>query len=171
MQVLVVGGAGYIGSHTVRALQNAGHRPIVFDNLSTGNVEAVDRLGVPLVPADVRRVERLMQTLRAHAVDAVIHFAADAYVGESVRDPAKYYDNNVQGSFCVLEAVRRSGVSSLIFSSTCATYGVPETPFIDEDHPQRPVNPYGWSKLMTEQMIRDYGRAYGLNAVVLRYFN
>lgn len=169
MQVLVVGGAGYIGSHTCKALARAGHNPIVYDNLSFGHADAV-RWG-PLEIGDIFDGDRLREVICEHNPDIVIHFAAFAYVGESVIDPAKYYRNNVGGTLSLIDAMRNGGVSRIIFSSTCATYGMPSIIPIDEKTPQRPINPYGHSKLMVEQVLRDYGQAYGLEWVVLRYFN
>ena len=171
MRVLVVGGAGYIGSHTARALAEGGHEVVLLDNLSFGHAEVADRLGVPMVQADLGDGERLRQVLTERRTEAVIHFAAFAFVGESVVDPARYYRNNVVGSFHLLEAMRAAGVGRIIFSSTAATYGVPQTATIAEDHPQQPINPYGRTKLVVERMLADYEAAYGLRHVVLRYFN
>lgn len=167
--VLVTGGAGYIGSHACKALSRAGFLPVCLDNLSTGHADAV-RWG-PLVAADVRDAAAVEGALRAHGVQAVIHFAASAYVGESVVDPARYYDNNVGGMIGLLAGCREAGVERIVFSSSCATYGVPERQPIGEQTPQRPINPYGRTKLICEEMLRDYGAAYGLRHVALRYFN
>lgn len=171
MKVLVVGGAGYIGSHTVRALAEAGHEPVIFDSLIGGHQEVSRRLGVPLVQGDLNHSEQIRDALERQLVDAVMHFAAYAYVGESVTHPAKYYQNNVVGTIQLLEAMRAVGIRWFVFSSTCATYGIPATETLDETHPQKPINPYGWTKLMVEQILRDYDHAYALRHVALRYFN
>lgn len=167
--VLVVGGAGYIGSHMVLALRDAGHVPLVFDNLSRGHADAVP--GAKLIRGDLRSPADLDACFSRHRVDLVMHFAALAYVGESVTEPELYYQNNVVGALNLLAAMRRHGVGRLVFSSTCATYGEPERVPIDESHAQRPINPYGRSKLMIEQALGDYAHAYGLSSVSLRYFN
>jgi UDP-arabinose 4-epimerase len=167
--VLVTGGAGYIGSHACKALAQAGHQPVTLDNLVYGHPWAV-RWG-PLEQADLADSERLDQVFAQHRFDAVMHFAAYAYVGESVSDPNKYYRNNVGGSLSLLSACQRHGVDKLVFSSTCATYGVPTRIPISEDHPQEPINPYGASKQMVERMLADFGVAHGLRSVALRYFN
>lgn len=167
--VLVTGGAGYIGAHACKALAAAGHRPVAFDNLSYGHREAV-RWGA-LEVGDIANRARLDAVFDAHHIEAVMHFAAFAYVGESVTDPGKYYRNNVAGTLTLLECLRDRGVRSMVFSSSCATYGVPETMPIREDAPQRPINPYGMSKLMSEAMIKDFAAAHGVTAALLRYFN
>lgn len=167
--VLVVGGAGYIGSHMCRTLGDAGHRVTVFDNLSRGHRDAVG--DAEFVQGDLRSAEDLQGCFAARRFDLVMHFAALAYVGESVQAPALYYDNNVRGSLCLLDAMRAAGVAQLVFSSTCATYGDPIERPITEDHPQHPVNPYGTTKLVIEQALRDYAKAYGLRSIALRYFN
>jgi UDP-glucose-4-epimerase GalE len=167
--ILVTGGAGYVGSHACKALAAAGHTPVVYDNLGRGHREFV-RWG-PLEVGDVGDGARLDAVFARHRIDAVMHFAALAYVGESVEQPALYYRNNVGGTLELLEAMRRAGVRRLVFSSTCATYGVPERMPITEDLPQQPINPYGMSKLIVERMLRDYDAAYGLRSVSLRYFN
>ena len=167
--VLVTGGAGYIGSHACKALASAGYRPVTIDNLCLGHREFV-RWG-PLVEADIRNVHAVVDTIRKYDIAAVMHFAAFAYVGESVVDPEKYYDNNVRGILTVLSAMRQTDVQRLIFSSTCATYGSPDTSPIDEATITRPVNPYGRSKLTCETIIEDFAAAYQLRRVVLRYFN
>ena len=167
--VLVAGGAGYIGSHTCKLLAAAGIQPVAYDNLVTGHQSAV-RWG-PFVEGDILDTDHLTRTLQEHKPDAVVHFAAFAYVGESVEEPAKYYWNNVVGSLSLLEACRRSGTMNLVFSSSCATYGVPEELPIKETTPQRPISPYGRSKLMVEQILEDYAAAYGLRYMSLRYFN
>jgi UDP-arabinose 4-epimerase len=167
--VLVTGGAGYIGSHTCKALARAGHAPVTLDNLAQGHASAV-RWG-PLVEGDVRDRALVERAMREHRVDAVVHFAACAYVGESMRDPGKYFGNNVGGSLAVLEAMRACDVRRIVFSSTCAVYGVPQSLPIAEDHPQNPINPYGESKRMVERALHWYGAAHGLASVALRYFN
>lgn len=166
---LVTGGAGYIGSHTCKRLARAGHEVVVFDNLFRGYRDFV-KWG-PLVEGDLRDTALLRETLRWTRPDAVIHFAALAYVGESVVDPARYYDNNVGGTLSLLQAMRDAGVARLIVSSTCAVYGQPERMPIAETAETRPANPYGFSKLAMEQMCRDFERAHGLRFVALRYFN
>ena len=167
--VLVTGGAGYIGSHACKALANAGYLPVVCDNLSVGHEWAV-KWG-PLEVGDILDRESLDRVFETHRPDAVMHFAAFAQVGESVRDPGKYYRNNVLGSLTLLEAMRDHGCQRIIFSSSCATYGEPVGLPIDESAPQRPINPYGASKLMVERILGDFGRAHGLTSVALRYFN
>jgi UDP-glucose-4-epimerase GalE len=167
--VLVTGGAGYIGSHACKALAQAGYLPVTYDNLSRGHRHAV-RWG-PLVEGDVADRVTLSAALRAHNVSAVMHFAAFAYVGESGTDPALYYRNNVSGTLTLLDAMRESGVENIVFSSTCATYGLPETVPIAETTPQHPVNAYGETKLAIERALYWYGQAYGLRWVALRYFN
>ena len=169
MKILVTGGAGYVGSHAVRLLQRAGHEVWVYDNLCLGH-----RAACPagrLIEGDLADRPRLTAALREHGVEAVMHFAAFALVGESVSDPAKYYQNNVLGSLSLLDAMRTAGVSRLVFSSTTATYGAPENIPIREDEPQRPINPYGFSKLVVERALADYAQAYGLAYAALRYFN
>ncbi|EYR84354.1 UDP-glucose 4-epimerase GalE [Shinella sp. 838] len=168
-KVLVVGGAGFIGSNTAKLLSAQGFEPVVYDNLSTGNREAV-RWG-RLVEGDILDTQRLGAAIDEDKPVAVIHFAASAYVGESVVDPAKYYRNNVSGTLSLLEACRLAGVRNLIFSSSCATYGVPDSLPIREGASQRPINPYGRTKLIAEQMLADYAAAYDLHYVALRYFN
>jgi UDP-glucose-4-epimerase GalE len=167
--VLVTGGAGYIGSHACKTLARAGYRPVVFDNLSRGHREAV-RWG-PLVEGDLADREQLVNALETHRVAAVMHFAAYAYVGESVTDPALYYRNNLAGTLSLLEGMRETGVDKIVFSSTCATYGIPDSIPISESAPQLPVNPYGETKLAIERALRWYGEAYRLRSVSLRYFN
>ena len=167
--VLVTGGAGYIGSHTVKALKAAGHEVVVYDDLSAGHREAVP--GSPLVEGDIHDVAKLGDALRAHRVGAVLHFAARASVGESVSDPRGYYWNNVGGTLAVLEAMIAASVGRFVFSSSAAVFGEPiETP-IDEAHPTRPINPYGETKLAVERALPYFERAYGLRSVTLRYFN
>ena len=167
--ILVTGGAGYIGSHACKALARAGYTPVSYDNLVYGHEWAV-KWG-PLERGDISDTARLVDVIRAYRPAAVMHFAAFAYVGESVTDPAKYYGNNVAGTLSLLDAMRHNGVDRIVFSSTCATYGTPEVLPINEDAPQNPINPYGASKLMIERILGDYGAAYGLHSVALRYFN
>lgn len=167
--VLVVGGAGFIGSHTCKALAIAGIEPVVYDNLSRGRRSAV-KWG-PLVVGDILDGDALRAALFTYRPEAVIHFAAFAYVGEFIDDPARYYRNNVVGTITLLNAMRLADVNRLVFSSTCATYGIPDIPSIMESTPQHPINPYGRSKLMCEQAIEDHHRAYGLSFATLRYFN
>ncbi len=169
MKVLVTGGAGYIGSHTCKALAQAGHTPVVFDNLSTGHADAV-RWG-PLHAGDILDAYALDMAFAEHQPEAVIHFAALAYVGESVINPDKYYRVNITGTHTLLDAMRRHAVTRIILSSSCATYGVPIALPIHECTPQHPVNPYGFTKLVMERMAADYERAYGMQWVALRYFN
>jgi UDP-arabinose 4-epimerase len=167
--LLVTGGAGYVGSHACKALAGAGFLPVSYDNLVYGHENAV-RWG-PLERGDLLDRTRLDQVLSVHRPIAVLHFAAFAYVGESVADPGKYYRNNVTGSLTLLEAMRDHSIRPIVFSSTCATYGVPDRVPISEGAPQRPINPYGMSKLMVERMLTDFGAAHGLQSVALRYFN
>jgi UDP-arabinose 4-epimerase len=169
MNVLVVGGAGYIGSHTAKTLKQAGHTPVVFDNLSTGHRWAV-RWG-PLVEADLADKNAILHALSDHQIEAVIHFAANAYVGESMQNPAKYFRNNVANMLNLLEAMHESGVRQVVFSSSCATYGIPERVPISEDFPQSAISPYGESKLMGEKMLKWFGDCHGMGWVSLRYFN
>lgn len=167
--ILVTGGAGYIGSHTCKALAHAGYLPIVYDNLSRG-YEAAVRWG-PLAVHDLADKDALRRVILDHDVAAVIHFAAFAYVGESMQDPLGYFQNNVANTLNLLEAMDDTGVSTIVFSSTCATYGIPDAVPISEQHPQVPVNPYGESKLMIERILDWHGKARDFNSVVLRYFN
>lgn len=169
MRILVTGGAGYIGSHAVRWLLRAGHDVCVYDNLCLGRRQAapVDRL----VEGDLLDRALLETTLRERRIDAVMHFAAFAAVGESVENPAKYYQNNIVGSLSLLEAMRGAGVARIVFSSTTATYGAPQRIPITEDEPQCPINPYGFSKLVVERALDDYAQAYGFSFAALRYFN
>ncbi len=169
MKILVTGGAGYIGSHAVRVLARAGHDVWVYDNLSAGHRQAVPE--GRLVEGQLMDRTRLVETLRSHGIEAVMHFAAFAAVGESVADPAKYYQNNVVASLNLLEAMRAADVQRMVFSSTTATYGVPQSVPITEDEPQRPINPYGFGKLVIERALADYAAAYGLGYAALRYFN
>lgn len=167
--VMVAGGAGYIGSHAAKVLFGRGYRPIVVDNLSRGHRWAA-KWG-EFEEADLGDVEAVSAILKKYEVKAVMHFAAFAYVGESVADPAIYYKNNVAATLSLLEAMRIADCRAFIFSSTCATYGEPETVPIVEKNPQNPINPYGRTKLMVEHILKDFDRAYGLRGVNLRYFN
>jgi UDP-glucose-4-epimerase GalE len=169
MRILVTGGAGYIGSHAVRLFLARGHDVWVYDNLSLGHRKAVpaDRLLV----GDLNEVPRLDHALVLHRIEAVVHFAAFTYVGESVREPGRYYQNNLVNTLNLLECMRRNSVVRFVFSSTAATYGVPERVPITEDEPQRPINPYGAGKLAVERALADYAAAYGWGYAALRYFN
>ena len=167
--VLVTGGAGYIGSHCCKALSEAGYQPICYDNLSTGQADFV-RWG-PLITGDIQDTGKLTDALKAHAVIAVVHFAAFSLVGESVADPAKYYQNNLAGTLGLLHAMRSVGCLRLVFSSTGAVYGAADSKPIPEDFPGRPINPYGASKWMIERILSDFRDAYGLASFSLRYFN
>lgn len=167
--VLVVGGAGYIGSHTCLKLSQSGFLPVVYDNLSNGHDEFV-RWG-PLVVGDIRDRARLDEVLRHYAPVAIIHFAALIEVGESVKDPVSFYENNVTGSLTLLSAAQAAGIDAIVFSSTCATYGLPEMVPMDESHPQAPINPYGRTKWVVEQALKDYDSYTELRSVTLRYFN
>ena len=167
--VLVTGGAGYIGSHACEALARAGYEPVAYDNLSKGFRELV-KFG-PFEEGDIRDRDRLLDVMRAHGPVAVMHFAALSSVGESVQEPALYYDNNVAGAICLLGAMRECGIGQLVFSSTAAVYGLPERQPITEAAATQPINPYGSTKLMIEQVLSDYAKAYGLRSVALRYFN
>lgn len=169
MHILVTGGAGYIGSHACKRLAAAGYTPVVYDNLSRGNRWAV-KWG-PFEYGDIADFSRLFQAFQTYRPVAVMHFAAFAYVGESVEHPLLYYINNVSGTAMLLNAVVRYGPIPVVFSSTCASYGIPEQLPISEEHPQRPINPYGYSKLFAEQLLRDAERAHGLRWISLRYFN
>jgi UDP-glucose 4-epimerase len=169
VKILVTGGAGYVGSHAARFLELAGHEVWVYDNLSLGHRAAV--AAGRLVEGDLGDRARLVELLREKRIEAVMHFAAFALVGESVSDPAKYYRNNIGGSLSLLEAMRLSDVRKIVFSSTTATYGAPENVPISEDEPQRPINPYGFTKLVIERALEDYAQAYGFAYAALRYFN
>ncbi len=168
--VLVTGGAGYIGSHAVLALRDAGWPVAVIDNLSTGFRFAIPD-GVPLYEGDVADAELLARIFAEQQIGAIMHFAGSIVVPESVADPLKYYHNNTANSRALIAAAVAAGVPHFIFSSTAATYGIPDVPAVSEDTPQRPINPYGWSKLMTEQMLADVAAAHPINYGVLRYFN
>ena len=170
--ILVTGGAGYIGSHTVLALKQSGYEVIVLDNLVYGHRDLVDTvLKVELIIGDICDRALLDQVFETRQIAAVINFAAYAYVGESVAEPLKYYHNNVLGTLTLLEAMLAAGVKTFVFSSTCATYGIPDTVPILEEALQQPINPYGASKLMVERILADLDRAYGMRSVCLRYFN
>jgi UDP-glucose-4-epimerase GalE len=167
--VLVTGGAGYIGSHACKALARAGYRVVVYDNLVAGHREAV-KYG-ELVEGDITDVAAVSRTMRRHEIGAVMHFAAFLDVGESVREPVRYYRNNVDGALTVLEAMAAQSITQFVFSSTCATYGEPiETPIV-ETHPQKPINAYGETKLAVERALPHFERAYGIHSIALRYFN
>ncbi len=169
MKVLVTGGAGYIGAHAVRELKKAGYEVVILDNLVYGHRELAQ--GERLIVGDLENRALLEQLFAEHRFEAVMHFAAYAYVGESVENPAKYYRNNVAATLNLLDAMREAKVNRFIFSSTCATYGEPKEVPIPESHPQHPINPYGASKLMVERILADYSKAYSLKYVALRYFN
>jgi UDP-glucose-4-epimerase GalE len=169
MNVLVTGGAGYIGSHAAKHLANANIQPIVVDNLKRGHKESVQ--WGPLIEADVGDRAALEGVFEQYSIEAVLHFAAVAYVGESMKDPALYFRNNVVNTLNLLDTMRARGVRTIVFSSTCATYGDPRQIPIAEDHIQAPVNPYGESKLMVERLLHWYGAVYGLRWAALRYFN
>jgi UDP-glucose-4-epimerase GalE len=171
MSVAVTGGAGYIGSHAVKALRALGSDVVVYDNLSAGHRAAAEAVGAPLETGDIHDTARLVEVFRAHRVDAVMHFAAWLSVPDSVGDPLGYYDNNVAGALSVLRAMADTGAKHFIFSSTAATFGNPvETP-ITEAHPQRPINAYGETKLAVERALPHVERAYGIRSTTLRYFN
>lgn len=167
--ILVTGGAGYIGSHTCKAIAAAGYVPLVYDNLIHGHQSAVQWGNIQL--GDINDHARLNAVIEHYHPYAVMHFAAFAYIGESVSDPGKYYRNNVVGTLTLLEAMRDHHINRLIFSSSCATYGIPDQLPITEATPQRPINPYGASKLMAERMIADFGAAHEIGWIALRYFN
>lgn len=169
MNILVTGGAGYIGSHCCKALHQKGFHPITIDNLVYGHENFV-RWG-EFFQGDVGNPADLKKCFSRHKIDAVMHFAAYAYVGESVQDPLKYYENNLRNTVELLHAVVENDINHFVFSSTCATYGNPEETPIDERHPLNPINPYGRTKRMIEEILEDYGAAYGLNYTSLRYFN
>ncbi len=167
--VLVTGGAGYIGSHTCLALQEAGHRPVVFDNFSTGFRKLL--VTEDLVEGDLGRPEDIRKALSSFPVEAVVHFASHCYVGESYQNPYKYYHDNLLHALNLLEAMKKEGVNKIIFSSTCATYGIPREVPIPEEHPTDPINAYGHSKRCIEWMLEDYRRAHAFEFIALRYFN
>src|SRR4030095_11912324 len=167
--ILVTGGAGYIGSHTVKALRNSGFDPLIFDNFSTGHRDFVGK--TKLVEGDLSNPESLKKAFQDYPIEGVLLFAGKALVPESHRAPELYYATNVTGGINLLTAMRDAGVQNIIFSSTCATYGIPEQVPITEDTPQRPINPYGETKLIVERVMRDYASAYGWGCTALRYFN
>lgn len=173
--ILITGGAGYIGSHAAINFLNNGYETVIFDNLENGHIETIDalkKLGkVEFVKGDLRNIEDIESVFDKYDIDAVIHFAAFALVGESVANPSKYYRNNVYGTLNLLDTMIKHNCKKIIFSSTCATYGEPQYTPIDEKHPQSPINPYGMSKLMVEKIMEDYDTAYGLKSIRLRYFN
>lgn len=172
MNVLVAGGAGYIGSHTVKVLKSAGHNPVIYDNGVRGHRQVADILKVPAIFADLADKTQVVKALREHKIDTVMHFAAYAYVGESVSQPLMYYQNNVALTVGVLEAMREAGTKRFVFSSTCATYGDPTKVPITEDEKQAPVSPYGHSKLMVERILKDYVASdKDFSFAALRYFN
>lgn len=171
MKVLVTGGAGYIGSHTVQSLIDTGHQVVVFDNLSTGFKSAIP-MGVEFVQGDVCNQQRLSETMQTFEIEAVVHFAAKMTVPESIERPIEYYQNNTLGVLSLVQACLVSGIDKIVFSSTAAVYGeVKGCDLVSEDFPTAPLTPYGWSKLMSEQILRDCEKPYGLRSVCLRYFN
>ncbi len=171
-KILVTGGAGYIGSHAVLELKRAGYDLVILDNLVYGHRDIIDDvLKVELVEGDISNRALLDKLFSQHNFSAVMHFSAYAYVGESVTDPAKYYRNNVISTLVLLEAMLEKGIKNFVFSSTCATYGIPQSIPLTEDHPQNPINPYGMTKLMVEKILADFDIAYGLKSVCFRYFN
>ena len=170
--ILVTGGAGFIGTHTALALKNKGYEIIVLDNLIYGHRELVeDILKVKLIVGDISDRQLLDNIFANYSIDVVMHFAAYIDVGESVTNPVKYYQNNVVGTLILLEAMVKANIKKFVFSSTCATYGIPQYLPLTEDHPQFPINPYGKTKLMVEQIIKDFDIAYNLKSVIFRYFN
>lgn len=171
MNILVIGGAGYIGAHAVNLLKKEGHNPIIYDNLSKGHEEVGTILNAKLVKGDLADKVKIKEVLISEKIEVVMHFAAFIEVGESVTNPAKYYNNNVSKVLELLDAMIDSNVKKFVFSSTAATFGEPQSEKINEDHPQNPINPYGRTKLMVEEILKDYEKAYGLKSVVLRYFN
>jgi UDP-glucose 4-epimerase len=166
MRVLLTGGAGYVGSHAARLLKQSGHEVWLYDNLSNGHRAAA--IGGELIEGDLMDGARLAAAFRDHSIDAVMHFAAYAYVGESVTDPAKYYRNNIVGTLTLLDAMQAAGVNRIVFSSTCATYGQPDRVPITESEKQSPINPYGFTKLAIEHALADYSKAYGLGYAVFQ---
>jgi len=169
LSILVTGGAGYIGSHMVQMLLNAGHKVTTFDNLSRGNRDVI--IGGDFVEGDLLNQSDLVKLFSRKHFDVVMHFAALAYVGESVLKPRLYYENNVNGALNLINAMLDAGVNKMVFSSTCATYGIPNSVPIFEGNPQQPINPYGRAKLFIEGLLADYATAYGLSSISLRYFN
>lgn len=171
MNVLVIGGAGYIGSHTVNLLKKNGYTPIIYDNLSKGYKEVAEILNIKFIQGDLGDKAKLKEVFEKEDIKVVMHFAAFIEVGESVQKPAEYYDNNVVKVIRLLDQMVESKIKYFVFSSTAATFGEPVEEKINEKHQQIPINPYGDSKLMVEKILRDYDKAYGLKSVVLRYFN
>lgn len=171
MTILVTGGAGYIGSHTVKLLKSKGYDILVLDNLIYGHEDFATKLNAPLIKGDLSDRQLLDQIFTEYKIEAVIHFAAYAYVGESMSNPAKYYRNNVVSTLNLLEAMENAGVKKIVFSSTCATYGIPQEIPLTETHPQNPINTYGYTKLVVENILADFQRAYDWNYVAFRYFN
>ncbi|HBC43142.1 MAG TPA: UDP-glucose 4-epimerase GalE [Pseudanabaena sp.] len=169
--ILVTGGAGYIGSHAVKVLQQDGYQVLILDNLVYGHQDIAETLGAELIVGDTNDRPLLDQLFRDRQISAVMHFAAYAYVGESVTQPDKYYRNNVVGTLTLLEAMVAANIKAFVFSSTCATYGIPQQIPMTEEHPQVPINPYGATKLMVERILQDFDVAYGLKSVIFRYFN
>lgn len=173
--ILVTGAAGYIGSHCALALLKKGLDIVVFDNLSTGHIETIEKLSsignLQFVKGDLLNFDEINTVFKNYKIDSVVHFAAYSQVAESMKNPAKYYRNNVVGTLNLLDAMRENNVNKIVFSSTAATYGEPQYIPIDEKHPQNPINPYGQSKLMIERIMDDYNNAYGIKSVRLRYFN
>ncbi len=167
--ILIVGGAGYIGSHVNKLLNESGYETIILDNLSYGHKEAV-QWGT-LEECDIKNIDDIDKIFTKYDIDAVMHFSSFIEVGESVTNPEKYYTNNVVNTMNLLKVMLKHNVKKFIFSSTCATYGVPQKIPLTEDHPQNPINPYGWTKLMVERILKDYDTAYGLKSIILRYFN
>ena len=171
MNILVVGGAGYIGAHAVNLLKKEGYNPVIYDDLSKGHEEVAGILGVKLIKGDLGDQNKIKEVLEQEKIEAVMHFSAFIEVGESVDSPAKYYNNNVSKVLELLDAMVESNVKYFVFSSTAATFGEPQSEKINEEHRQNPINPYGRTKLMVEEILKDYEKAYGLKSVVLRYFN
>ncbi len=169
MNVLVCGGAGYIGSHCVRILGGEGYHPVVYDNLVYGHRESVSKFR--FYHGDILEKDKLVRVLKECKIDLVMHYAAYAYVGESVQNPRKYYNNNVTAALALLDSMLDAGTRNIIFSSSCSTFGIPEQAELDETHPQKPINPYGMSKFIVERVLQDYQKAYGLQHVIIRYFN
>lgn len=176
--ILITGGAGYIGSHTIlNLIEKTDYKIIIFDNLENGHIETVNTLleinssNIIFEKGDLRNIEDIENVFNKFSIDGVIHFAAFALVEESVKNPSKYYRNNIYGTLNLLDAMIKHNVKRIVFSSTCATYGNPEYTPIDEKHPQNPINPYGYSKLAVERIMDDYDKAYGLKSIRLRYFN
>jgi UDP-glucose 4-epimerase len=171
-RILITGGAGYIGSHTAFLLEQEGYEVVILDNLSRGHKDMIQGvIKAPLVVGDINDSELLNNLFEQYNIKAVIHFAAYAYVGESVSDPSEYYRNNVASTLSLIESMRRAGINKMVFSSTCATYGSAQFLPITEEHPQNPVNPYGQSKLMVERILTDFSNAYDFKSVIFRYFN